>query len=54
MVVTLYLALATLKKELARDQLGHLAPRRRQVRGRTPTIRTKLRSGPLPKEKRTG
>ena len=44
----LYLALTTPREDLDRESLGNFVPVRKPVRGRKPTVRNKIISGPLP------
>ena len=52
-VVALYLAVTTEKADFIKDGIYHLTTRRRrQVRGRKPTVRNPKVSGPLRREER--
>ena len=50
---SLYLALTVPKEVLEAEGFGNLVPKRRTNRGRRPTVRTNLLSGPLPRDSRT-
>ena len=48
----LYLALTATREECQQDRIAHLIPRRLTNRGRKPTVRSPLVSGPLSREER--
>ena len=49
---SLYVALTVPQEEIEREGYANLVPKRKVTRGRKPTIRTRLISGPLPRESR--
>ena len=48
----LYLALTVDRQELVREGIAHLVPRRKDGRGRRPTVKSPKMSGPLPRTER--
>ena len=49
---SLYLALTVDRQELVRDGIAHLVARRRETRGRKPTVKCPKMSGPLSRDQR--
>ena len=49
---SLYLALTVDRQELVREGIAHIVPRRKDGRGRKPTVKSPKMSGPLTREER--
>ena len=50
---SLYLALTVSRQELVKEGISHLVARRKQGRGRKPTVRCSKMSGPMTREERS-